>query len=71
MRKAGILFCIYMIEKGNNSNFSMVLNILTNVAAHDLNVCHAECLKNKDNIFGAITLFRLQGVSLLVYVYLW
>lgn len=41
MRKAGILFCIYMIEKGNNSNFSMVLNILTNVAAHDrmLNAC--------------------------------
>lgn len=57
MRKAGILFCIYIIEKGNNSNFSMVLNILTNVAAQDCQ--NAECLKNKDNIFGAIMLFRL------------
>lgn len=59
MRKVGILFCIYMIEKGNNLNFSMVLNILINVVVYDLNVCYVECLKNKDNIFGVIMLFRL------------
>lgn len=35
MRKVGILFCIYIIEKGNNLNFSMVLNILINVVVYD------------------------------------